>query len=731
MSDCTTQGDGDLYGLGVRLGLYLQWIAGLLLRNCNGSWETISAVRIANNVLCFSLILTLVIYTAEGSTLSVDYLIVYYLTIALFYSESYNLLEKGESSSTSTWTGYILRPDVPLIAQNLLFAFTSFFGAWFWLTGLHRASAPTCIAQGALFGAFELNDTTWRPFATTMAIVTGLIFTFFFIAHTVELLTGTEKGPVARAFGNAGVIVAEAFFVGSGSRYKTKKRHSGLRSLLRPRLVAPWNRRTYMERTCLGFSLKAVHWVLINLAGPLVAIISAEKMLRANQLEMDGITESTGQMIALITGISSTCIALTQVIKGAFGGKADSMEDIVLRDVYRRTQISEKSLTGLDARAEDDSTFRILVGTEEEQYSPRVLNTYAPKLPKSLLETANVVPTRQKDIRLIDAVKQNQDKITEDLLSEGIDPNLRDQEGRTALHWAVIQSQISTVGLLCSCSETEVNCRDIQYGRTPLAWAAAGGNTAITRALLLRDETDVNSEDRYRQTPLTEAVRKGNTAIAELLLSTKGMNPEPFDRENRTPLFWAAKSGNEAMARLLIERNPDPNARDRLGHTPLFWAARSGQTEMVQFLISRQARTDPKDIFDQTPLFWAAKNGHVAVVDCLLRHDAADLNGMDKYTRTPLCWASMYGHAAVVDLLLKRPTVDRNPRDMDGRTPLIWAGTNGHEAVIERLLKETGDADFEDLETRDEYGQTALSMAMQRGHQEAVYALLRPFDLLI
>ncbi|KAH8422365.1 ankyrin repeat domain-containing protein [Aspergillus melleus] len=728
MSDCTTQGDGDLYGLGVRLGLYLQWIAGLLLRNCNGSWETISAVRIANNILCFSLILTLVIYTAEGSTLSVDYLIVYYLTIALFYSESYNLLEKSESSSnSSTSSGYILRPDVPLIAQNLLFAFTSFFGAWFWLSGVHEASEPTCTAQAALFGVFELNDTSWRPFATTMAIITGLIFTFFFVAHTMELLTGTEKGPVARAFGNAGVIVAEGLFVGSGARYRTKKRHSGLRWLLRPRLVMPWNRRTYAERTCLGFSLKVVHWVLINLAGPLVAIISTEKMLRANQLEMDGITESTGQMIALITGISSTCVALMQVIKGAGDGKADSMEDIVLRDVYHRTQITEKTLTGLDTRTGDNSNFRDEFGVDEEQYSPRLTNTYAPKLPKSLRETANIVPTRQKDTRLIDAVKQNQDKVVEESISGGIDPNLRDQEGRTALHWAVIQSQISTARLLCAHSETEVNCKDLQYGRTPLAWAAAGGNTAIAEYLLSRTETNVNSEDRYQQTPLSEAVRQGNTAIAELLLSTKGVNWEPLDRENRTPLFWAAKSGNEAMAGLLIEGSANPNARDRLGHTPLFWAARSGQTEMVQFLIERQARTDLKDVFDQTPLFWAAKNGHPAVAQCLLRHDAADLNDTDKYSRTPLCWASMHGHAAVVDVLLKQATIDHNPRDMDGRTPLIWAGINGHEAVIKLLLDETGSAD---LEARDEYGQTALSMAMQRGHQEAVYALLKPFSYM-
>ena len=94
--DCSNSGDGDCYGLGVRLGLYLQWAAGFLLRNYSGSWKMISTVRTTNNALYGAILLTVVITTARGTALSTDYLIVYYLTVALFYSESYNLLKKGE-----------------------------------------------------------------------------------------------------------------------------------------------------------------------------------------------------------------------------------------------------------------------------------------------------------------------------------------------------------------------------------------------------------------------------------------------------------------------------------------------------------------------------------------------------------------------------------------------------------------------------------------------------------
>lgn len=42
------QGVGYLYGIGVRIGLHMQWLAGFLLRNLDDSWKTVSSVRAAN-----------------------------------------------------------------------------------------------------------------------------------------------------------------------------------------------------------------------------------------------------------------------------------------------------------------------------------------------------------------------------------------------------------------------------------------------------------------------------------------------------------------------------------------------------------------------------------------------------------------------------------------------------------------------------------------------------------
>jgi hypothetical protein len=45
--DCVTNADNDLYGKGVRIGLYLQWASGFILRNLE-SFEVRTRVRVAS-----------------------------------------------------------------------------------------------------------------------------------------------------------------------------------------------------------------------------------------------------------------------------------------------------------------------------------------------------------------------------------------------------------------------------------------------------------------------------------------------------------------------------------------------------------------------------------------------------------------------------------------------------------------------------------------------------------
>lgn len=52
-------------------------------------------------------------------------------------------------------------------------------------------------------------------------------------------------------------------------------------------------------------------------------------------------------------------------------------------------------------------------------------------------------------------------------------------------------------------------------------------------------------------------------------------------------------------------------------------------------------------------------------------------------------------------------------RDIDGRTPLLVAADQGHAEVSRLLLDKRDSAEGVDLEARDRFGQTALSIAVR------------------
>ncbi|KAF9869301.1 hypothetical protein CkaCkLH20_13218 [Colletotrichum karsti] len=330
--DCLTEGNGDLYGIGVRLGLYFQWAAGFLLRNFSGSWRTISAVRMANNALGLSLMLATMINTSRGLSLSTDFLIVYYLTIALFYAESYNLLTKENANNEGFL--YVLKPDLPLLFQNLLFATASVFGGWFWIRGVRMAEEPACGARAAVIGAFDLNNSRWKVFAAVFSVGLGIIFGLFFVIH----LAGFWSGQVSR---RPVTYIARSLSFASGAPTQIML---ALQGLLRPNLPGARNEKWFL-RFRAGDLLLLLQFFLINLAGPIIAISSVETMIRTNHLSTDGILESSGQMIALITGVTSLCVAIAEMLGDWFGdwvGRKQALpKDIASELLYNSTKPME------------------------------------------------------------------------------------------------------------------------------------------------------------------------------------------------------------------------------------------------------------------------------------------------------------------------------------------------------------------------------------------------------
>ncbi|KAJ5742080.1 Ankyrin repeat-containing domain protein [Penicillium manginii] len=323
---------------------------------------------------------------------------------------------------------------------------------------------------------------------------------------------------------------------------------------------------------------------------------------------------------------------------------------------------------------------------------------------------------------LHDAAVHGNDDVVAFLLSKGANPCARDYDGKTALHHAVAKGRDAVFRLLLANPDVDPNSRD-NAGRTPLSWAVPNfyRSENVVEQMLRCERIHPDSRDNDGRTPLSWAVQfmQINDPVASLLIDIGRVDPDSRDNNGRTPLSWTVQhihSDIPAASLLLETGRVDPDSRDNNGRTPLSWA--------VQFMHSNdigQQRTD-------TPLSWAVQSMKIddPGPSLLLGTGRVDPDSKDKYGRTPLSWAvqndqhDQWDHEAAVKFLLGTERVDINSKDMDGRTPLSWATGKNKSKIIQLLVKTDGiQPDLPDIN-----GRTPLSWAAQYGDPHTVKVLL-------
>ena len=118
----------------------------------------------------------------------------------------------------------------------------------------------------------------------------------------------------------------------------------------------------------------------------------------------------------------------------------------------------------------------------------------------------------------------------------------------------------------CLAAGADPNARNDDK-ETPLHWAARRENPAAVEALLAGG-ADPNARDDNKYTPLHWAARNKNLAVLEALLAG-GADLMARSHNKYTPLHWAAMNENPAAVEALLAGGADPNARDKWKNTPL------------------------------------------------------------------------------------------------------------------------------------------------------------------
>ncbi|KAG3121564.1 hypothetical protein PI124_g312 [Phytophthora idaei] len=156
--------------------------------------------------------------------------------------------------------------------------------------------------------------------------------------------------------------------------------------------------------------------------------------------------------------------------------------------------------------------------------------------------------------------------------------------------------------------------------RTPLHWACATGRLDVAEFLLERGKAAVNVQDDAGWTPLMSAASTGHGDIVGLLLS-KGADANLPNENGQIPLHY--HRGRQEIAELLLDYTRDVNQADNTGSTPLMRAIGGKPSPVIiALLIDHGAKVDTRDVGGNTPLHLAVSEGYEDIARFLLENGA-------------------------------------------------------------------------------------------------------------
>ena len=155
------------------------------------------------------------------------------------------------------------------------------------------------------------------------------------------------------------------------------------------------------------------------------------------------------------------------------------------------------------------------------------------------------------------------------LLERGIDPNVQDSQGKTALHLVVPQKDGVNLARLLVARGARVDIRDTK-GLTPLMLA-----NAESIKLLADKGADLALQDPDGNTPLHWAAHRKAVDAAALLLYL-GASPAVQNSAGKTPLHTSVENRDPAMTELFLRAGANPDTPDAGGLTPRQLADKTG-----------------------------------------------------------------------------------------------------------------------------------------------------------
>jgi ankyrin repeat protein len=297
-------------------------------------------------------------------------------------------------------------------------------------------------------------------------------------------------------------------------------------------------------------------------------------------------------------------------------------------------------------------------------------------------------------------------------LQQKADVNQPQEDGTTALHWAVRQDNLELVNLLIGAG-ANVKAAN-RFGLTPLSVACLNGNPLTIEALLKAGADTNTALSEQGETPLMVAARTGNLNALNVLLR-HGANVNARESSTgQTALMWAAVEGHSEVVRDLLEHGADANAHSHFqlvadqvrANAPTSTSALPAGPEGESFAAIRAAKNPDEKLSllsDFEKQYPESKQLAAVYQDMLqIYEEKNDLRGVASVLEkvrprqrqlgrqpaggiTALMFAARENSLESVRILIEKGA-DVNAAMANGTTPLLMAILNGHFEVANFLL---------------------------------------------
>lgn len=332
------------------------------------------------------------------------------------------------------------------------------------------------------------------------------------------------------------------------------------------------------------------------------------------------------------------------------------------------------------------------------------------------------------------AISWSEVEIVERLLEKGVDAIKVEKDQWNALHFSVQSSKeersvenMDIILQLILNTGIDVNLQN-KSGATAI-WLAVANNRTEAVRVLIEKGADLELATGLGNTPLLEAVEERRFKLFNLLMDA-GANHIHQNNEGLAALNFVGKGeGDEskeliAMAKRIIEAGGDINGMSADKNTPLLEAVKSGYLEVSSLLIKNGADPDLANHERITPLMQAANMGNLQIIDLLLAEvknidysmesgwnallstvdgnnsndqkvlleiatkllaAGANVNSKIKSGKSALHLAILNNRKNLFDLFI-RSNSNINSVDENGITPLIDAASNVRVEMISDLI---------------------------------------------